>query len=107
MKNTIEKVLLAGLMGGIALGAAAYHAIQIYLAETDAQDPVKAEPAPADDGSWTCVNGHAGNTGNFCAECGSPRPAEEAANKCPNCGNEFEAGNVPRFCPNCGTKLHD
>ena len=63
--------------------------------------------APADDGSWTCVNGHAGNTGNFCAECGSPRPAEEAANKCPNCGNEFEAGNVPRFCPNCGTKLHD
>ncbi len=64
-------------------------------------------PAPAaDEGSWTCVNGHSGNTGNFCSECGSPRPAEET-NKCPGCGNEFEAGNIPRFCPNCGTKLHD
>ena len=46
MKNTIGKVLLAGLMGGIALGAAAYHVMQIYLAETDAQDPVKAEAEP-------------------------------------------------------------
>ncbi len=46
MKNTIGKVLLAGLMGGIALGAVAYHVMQIYLAETDAQDPVKAEAEP-------------------------------------------------------------
>ena len=43
MKNTIGKVLLAGLMGGIALGAVAYHVMQIYLSETDAQDPVKTE----------------------------------------------------------------
>ena len=75
--------------------------------ETQNDDQEAPAPAAEDDGSWTCVNGHAGNTGNFCAECGSPRPAEEAANKCPNCGNEFEAGNAPRFCPNCGTKLHD
>ena len=46
MKNTIGKVLLAGLMGGIALGAVAYHVMQIYLSETDAQDPVKAEVDP-------------------------------------------------------------
>ena len=53
MKNTIGKVLLMGLMGGIALGAVVYHMMQTYLSETDAQDPVKAdfdpESAAADD----------------------------------------------------------
>ena len=27
--------------------------------------------------TWTCVNGHEGNTGKFCTECGAPKPAPE------------------------------
>ena len=29
--------------------------------------------------SWTCENGHEGNTGNFCTECGAPKLAGPAA----------------------------
>ena len=40
-----------------------------------AQDP-NAAPAPdaEDDGTWTCENGHEGNTGAFCGECGAKKP---------------------------------
>ncbi len=46
MKNTVEKVLMAGLLGGIAIGATVYHAMHIYLADGDKQDPVKEEALP-------------------------------------------------------------
>ena len=26
------------------------------------------------DTTWTCSNGHAGNTGNFCPQCGEKKP---------------------------------
>ena len=38
--------------------------------------------AAAADGSWTCPNpecGHTGNTGNFCTECGTKKPAGASA----------------------------
>jgi len=42
-----------------------------------------AQPqAAATDGTWTCPNpecGHAGNTGKFCIECGTKRPASGTA----------------------------
>ena len=43
-----------------------------------------AQPAQTavTDGTWTCPNpecGHTGNTGNFCTECGTKKPAGEAA----------------------------
>ena len=28
----------------------------------------------ADTETWTCPNGHAGNTGRFCPECGAEKP---------------------------------
>ncbi|MFA5575667.1 MAG: SPFH domain-containing protein [Tissierellaceae bacterium] len=50
--------------------------------------------------TWTCSCGTA-NSGKFCTECGSPRPA-----KCSNCGYEPEdPGNPPKFCPECGNKF--
>ena len=56
--------------------------------------------APAQADGWTCPNcGHAGNTGKFCSECGTPMPAPQAWT-CPNCGHE---GNVGKFCSECGT----
>jgi len=60
---------------------------------------------PADDGSWTCENGHSGNTGKFCTECGAAKPVEEEKPAfCSNCGYAF-GDKVPSFCPECGTKV--
>ena len=74
--------------------------------EAPAEAPeANAEAAPAQDGSWTCENGHAGNTGKFCTECGAAKPVvEEKITKCPNCGYEF-GEETPKFCPECGTKI--
>ena len=61
---------------------------------------------PVEDEGWTCENGHAGNTGNFCTTCGSPRPEEPAKPAyCTNCGAAL-GENPGNFCPNCGAKLN-
>lgn len=54
----------------------------------------KPKPAPA--GQWRCSCG-AVNTGNFCSGCGAKNP--NAAWKC-SCGAE----NTGNFCNNCGAK---
>ena len=56
-------------------------------------------PKPAASGSWTCSCG-ATNTGKFCSECGSPKPAGDWF--CTACGakNDAEA----KFCSECGHK---
>ena len=80
---------------------------QVEAAQKAPEVPAPAvteTPAAKDDGSWTCVNGHSGNTGNFCGECGSPRPVEEKLTNCPNCQYKF-GDQVPNFCPNCGQSL--
>lgn len=82
-------------------------------------------------GVWACSCGASGNTGKFCAECGSPRPAEGwtcvcgAVNQgkfCPECGRPRPAGaplyrcdkcgwepddptHPPKFCPECGDRF--
>ncbi len=58
-------------------------------------------PAPAAEG-WTCSCGKTGNTGKFCAECGSPKPVpvDNGPWTCPECGSQ----NNGKFCANCGTK---
>ena len=50
---------------------------------------------PVED-TWTCENGHEGNTGNFCTECGAPRPVQAWT-----CENGHE-GNTGNFCIECG-----
>lgn len=57
-----------------------------------------ASPAPAAAG-WTCSCGKTGNTGKFCAECGSPQPAKAEGWTC-SCGTV----NQGKFCSNCGAK---
>ena len=55
----------------------------------------------AAEGAWTCPDcGQEGNAGNFCTNCGAPRPADSGEWTCPSCGQEGNAGN---FCTNCGT----
>ena len=69
----------------------------------DILDELWDEPAEEEvsDGTWTCSNGHAGNTGNFCPECGEARPVTA----CPSCGYDFPEGAHYNFCPNCGAQI--
>ena len=56
----------------------------------------QAAPQAVAQGPWTCACG-ATNTGKFCSECGSPRPAAEW--RC-TCGTV----NKGKFCSECGAK---
>ena len=60
----------------------------------DGGTPVAAQSAPA---GWSCSCG-ATNTGKFCAECGTSKPAE-AGWTC-SCGST----NKGKFCAECGSK---
>ena len=51
-------------------------------------------------GEWFCTECGHKNTGKFCAECGTPKPA---GNTCPSCGAEIKPGT--KFCSECGAKL--
>ena len=59
------------------------------------------QPMPAA-GSWTCPTCGTANTGKFCGNCGTQKPAPVAPDSwvCPNCGTT----NTGRFCGNCGTQ---
>ena len=100
-----------------------------------AKAPTDSAPAAnAAASGWSCACGAAGNTGNFCAECGAKRPEPEgwtcacgAVNKgkfCPECGAKKPSGaplyrcdkcgwepedpkNPPKFCPECGDRFDE
>lgn len=77
---------------------------QQQAAQQPMQQPAPAPaptPAPSTEG-WTCACGKTGNTGKFCAECGSPKPApvDNGPWTCPSCGSQ----NTGKFCAECGTK---
>ncbi len=68
-----------------------------------------AAPAPSGVTSggeaWSCAGCGTQNSGKFCENCGSPRPAS-APSGCPSCGWKPEPGqNVPKFCSECGTQI--
>lgn len=120
----------AGGAGGFGAAQNLYHAgVQQMAGQQMAQQTMERQVSPASvsDG-WKCKCGTI-VTGNFCPECGSPRPSEDgwtcscgAVNKgkfCQNCGAKKPAGapiykcdkcgwepedpkNPPRFCPECG-----
>ena len=53
---------------------------------------------PAEKATWICACGSV-NTGKFCSECGKAKP-ENTSWFCPECG----AKNTAKFCSECGTK---
>ena len=117
-----ENGAMMGFMGmGMAQQAGGVNAQNLFAMGQQAQAPQKKD-------GWTCSCG-AENTGNFCAQCGKPKPAENgwrcscgAVNKgrfCTQCGRPKPAGaplyrcdncgwepedphNPPKFCPECG-----
>ena len=97
-----------GEMLGLGVGLAAMNAVAPQIGGMFKEmnpNPVgvsgTAQPAaaPAAD-TWDCECGNRGITGNFCSNCGRPRPkpAEPDTWDC-LCGNKGIRGN---FCSNCG-----
>ncbi|MEE5992281.1 MAG: SPFH domain-containing protein [Oscillospiraceae bacterium] len=133
----------AGNAGGAAMGfygmnmaqqQGGFNAQNLYAMGAQQQAQQAAQPAPAQNANrWTCSCGTA-NTGKFCQNCGTPKPAEEgwtcscgSVNKgkfCPNCGKKKPEGaplyrcdkcgwtpedptHPPKFCPECGDVFDD
>lgn len=97
---------MAQNMGGNVLGG--YMQNPQYVSQNQQgyqQQPQQQQQAPqqqaAPAGGWTCSCG-AVNTGKFCSECGSPKPAAPKKRFCGNCGAQLTEGQ--KFCPECGTK---
>ncbi len=61
-----------------------------------------AKPAPAPAAGEWVCSCGTKNTGKFCTECGKPKPVEKKY-RCSRCGWEPNPGeNPPKFCPQCG-----
>ena len=122
-----EAGAMTGFMGmGMAMNAGGGMNAQNLFAMGQQQQAAQPQSAPAAN-SWKCSCG-ATATGNFCPECGSPRPADGwtcacgTVNKgkfCSNCGAKKPEGaplyrcdkcgwepenphHPPKFCPECG-----
>lgn len=123
---------MAGQMGGMN-AQNLYQMGAQQQSQQQAAQPAPAAPAAPTNG-WTCSCGKTGNTGKFCAECGSPKPVSDtwtcacgAVNKgkfCSECGKPkptaprhykcnkcgwtpADPTNPPKFCPECGDPFND
>ena len=88
---------MAGFMGmGMAAQAGGANAQNFFAMgqQQMPQQPTPQQAAPQSAG-WTCSCGTV-NSGNFCSNCGSPRPS---ADWICSCGTK----NSGRFCSNCGS----
>lgn len=117
-------VMAMGMMNGMMGGNNGFMGMNGQQQQQPAQQPAQAPIL-----GWTCSCGHTDNRGKFCAECGSPKPAEAGwtcgcgtvnqGKFCMNCGSKKPAGapiykcdkcgwqpedpsNPPKFCPECG-----
>ena len=64
-------------------------------------------PKPAESNGWTCSCGTV-NQGKFCQNCGAKKPAGAKVYKCDKCGWVPEdPANPPKFCPECGDIFDD
>ena len=101
-----ESGAMNGFVGmGMAMNAGGMNASNLYAMgqqnqqaqPQQPQQPQQAQPQAA--AEWVCPKCGAKNTGNFCAQCGTAKPAP-AEWVCPKCG----AKNTGNFCAQCGEK---
>ena len=83
---------MAGGMAGAQMGTLYQQGAQ--------QQAAQAQAAPAAAG-WTCSCGQTGNTGKFCANCGSKKPEPKPAGDSWKCACGATA--TGKFCPECGS----
>ena len=81
---------MAGGMAGAQMGTLYQQGAQ--------QQAAQAAPAAA---GWTCSCGQTGNTGKFCANCGSKKPEPKPAGDSWKCACGATA--TGKFCPECGS----
>lgn len=103
---------MAGFMGmGMAMNAGGGTAD--LFAQANAQNAaaqpaagvVGAAPVQPAPGPWNCSRCGTENNGNFCTECGAPKPQAQVSS-CTKCGfTPADPNNLPKFCPQCGTKF--
>ncbi len=127
---------MTGFMGmGMAMNAGGGMSAQglFEMGEKQGKAPVKQPSSSPKADEWICSCGAKAN-GNFCPECGSPRPAPvgwkctcgqlNMGKFCQNCGKQKPAGaplyrcdkcgwqpedptNPPKFCPQCGDRFDE
>ena len=76
--TNMKKILALGAAVALvscARFASAQDDLDALLNDLESDNPAAENAAakPAEDGAWTCKNGHGGNTGKFCSECGAPK----------------------------------
>lgn len=65
------------------------------------------QQAQQKENTWTCPKDGTANTGNFCSDCGEPKPTANATTgiqmKCGACNAVVTITSaMPKFCPECG-----
>ena len=96
---------------GVGLGMGAGGSFMQSASQANANQMAQNQAKGAD--GWKCSCG-ANNTGNFCQNCGSKKPASSGwicscgetntGNFCQNCGSKKPEAST-KFCPNCGAKV--
>ena len=98
-----ESGAMVGFMGlGMAQGATGgTNPSSLYAMGQQQSQPMPAEASMAASG-WACPCG-ATNSGKFCAECGSAKPAQSPHYRCDKCGWVPPDPTTPaKFCQECG-----
>ncbi|MDR1513080.1 MAG: SPFH domain-containing protein [Propionibacteriaceae bacterium] len=73
------------------------------MGQAAAAPPPPPAPAAAPAGTWACPQCGLANSGKFCMNCGTPKPAGAVIYVCDKCGwAPPDPANPPKFCSNCG-----